>query len=113
MNVESGTEAAQFLFWEHINGIFVALYTSLWDTHLGWHGASSRLLQPFITTLPLAVPLSRDLWPLVGSGPLAAAATTAPAATAGGAAVGTTPTSTPTSLSQSAKHTEIKLKLNS
>jgi hypothetical protein len=25
MSVESGTEAAQFLFWEHINGIFVAV----------------------------------------------------------------------------------------
>jgi hypothetical protein len=26
MNVEIGTEVAHFLFWEYINGIFVAMY---------------------------------------------------------------------------------------
>jgi hypothetical protein len=27
MSVEIGTEALQFIFWEYINGIFVAVYS--------------------------------------------------------------------------------------
>jgi hypothetical protein len=44
MNVEIGTKAAQFLFWEHINGIFVAVQIPLY-LQLGRH-SPPILLQP-------------------------------------------------------------------
>ncbi len=32
MNMKIGTEAMQFLFWEYVNGIFLAVYNKV-DTH--------------------------------------------------------------------------------
>jgi hypothetical protein len=45
MNVEMGTEATQFLFWEDINGIYIAMCNTSYAKSLG--GLRTSIIQKF------------------------------------------------------------------
>jgi hypothetical protein len=66
MNVEIGTEAAQFPGKEYINGVFLAVYTSCWSTAgparrgLGSAGCASAGRTPGAAARPVLALTSRS-----------------------------------------------------
>jgi hypothetical protein len=58
MNVEIGAEAAEFLFWDHINGIFVAVRMLVLLLQTVWCGQSqdSQQFVPLLQVLSSCQP---------------------------------------------------------